>query len=110
MTNEFLAVTSLPATVEGPVLDPATALLDEMMARVGVDGLAAALVDPGVLALVDQHAAAAVPSGRIGGAKARNSFVMARTLGPADPHRQGGNRTAPKCLRSRYTGNWSIAL
>jgi Family of unknown function (DUF6401) len=33
-------------------------LLDEMMARVGVDGLAAALGDAGLLAQVDQHAAA----------------------------------------------------
>ena len=58
MTNEFLAFAPFAGTAEGPVLDPATALLDEMMARVGVDGLAAALVDPGVLAQVDQHAAA----------------------------------------------------
>jgi hypothetical protein len=41
-----------------PDLDPATRLLDEMMARVGVDGLTAALGDPGLLAQVDQHAAA----------------------------------------------------
>jgi hypothetical protein len=58
MTNEFLAFAPVPASLEGPVLDPATALLDEMMARVGVDGLAAAMVDPAVLAQVDQHAAA----------------------------------------------------
>jgi len=58
MTNEFLAFAPLAAASSGPVLDPATALLDEMMARVGVDGLAAALADPAVLAQVDQHAAA----------------------------------------------------
>jgi hypothetical protein len=58
MTNEFLAFAPIPAATDGPVLDPATALLDEMMARVGVDGLAAALADAGVLAQVDQHAAA----------------------------------------------------
>ena len=54
MTNEFLAfapISTVPA-------DPAGALLDEMMARVGVDGLAAALGDAGLLAQVDQHAAA----------------------------------------------------
>ena len=54
MTNEFLAfapISTVPA-------DPARALLDEMMARVGVDGLAAALGDAGLLAQVDQHAAA----------------------------------------------------
>ena len=55
MTNEFLAFAPIsPASV----VDPARALLDEMMARVGVDGLAAALGDAGLLAEVDQHAAA----------------------------------------------------
>jgi uncharacterized protein DUF6401 len=55
MTNEFLAFAPV-STV--PAVDPARALLDEMMARVGVDGLAAALGDAGLLAQVDQHAAA----------------------------------------------------
>jgi hypothetical protein len=55
MTNEFLAF----APVEiAPAATPARVLLDEMMARVGVDGLAAALGDAGLLAQVDQHAAA----------------------------------------------------
>ncbi|UQU68041.1 DUF6401 family natural product biosynthesis protein [Couchioplanes caeruleus] len=55
MTNEFLAFAPISAA---PAVDPARALLDEMMARVGVDGLAAALADAGLLAQVDQHAAA----------------------------------------------------
>lgn len=55
MTNEFLAFAPISTA---PAVDPARALLDEMMARVGVDGLAAALGDPGLLAQVDQHAAA----------------------------------------------------
>ncbi|MFI7540692.1 DUF6401 family natural product biosynthesis protein [Actinoplanes sp. NPDC049599] len=55
MTNEFLAFAPLSTA---PAVDPARALLDEMMARVGVDGLAAALGDAGLLAHVDQHAAA----------------------------------------------------
>jgi Family of unknown function (DUF6401) len=38
--------------------DPSVAQLDELMARVGVDGLVAAMADPGLLAQVDQHAAA----------------------------------------------------
>jgi hypothetical protein len=54
MTNEFLAF----APISTAPIDPARALLDEMMARVGVDGLAAALGDAGLLAQVDQHAAA----------------------------------------------------
>ncbi|GAA2533474.1 DUF6401 family natural product biosynthesis protein [Winogradskya humida] len=55
MTNEFLAFAPISTA---PAADPARALLDEMMARVGVDGLAAALGDAGLLAQVDQHAAA----------------------------------------------------
>jgi hypothetical protein len=54
MTNEFLAF----APISAAPADPARALLDDMMARVGVDGLAAALGDAGLLAQVDQHAAA----------------------------------------------------
>jgi len=54
MTNEFLAF----APISAAPVDPARALLDDMMARVGVDGLAAALGDAGLLAQVDQHAAA----------------------------------------------------
>ncbi|GID29676.1 DUF6401 family natural product biosynthesis protein [Paractinoplanes brasiliensis] len=55
MTNEFLAFAPISALVPA---SPATGLLDEMMARVGVDGIVAALADPGLLALVDQHTAA----------------------------------------------------
>ena len=51
MTN-FAPISAAPAA------DQARALLDEMMARVGVDGLAAALGDAGLLAVLDQHAAA----------------------------------------------------
>ena len=58
MTNDFLAFAPISAAADGLILDPATALLDEMMARVGVDGLAAAFADAGLLARVDQHAAA----------------------------------------------------
>jgi hypothetical protein len=55
MTNEFLTFAPISALVPA---SPATGLLDEMMARVGVDGIVAALGDPGLLALVDQHVAA----------------------------------------------------
>jgi hypothetical protein len=54
MTNENLAF----APISAAAVDPARALLDEMMARVGVDGLVAAHTDAGLLAQVDQHAAA----------------------------------------------------
>jgi hypothetical protein len=56
MTNEFLAFAPISAAAAD--LDPHTALVDEIMARVGVDGIVAAFADPGLLALVDQHAAA----------------------------------------------------
>ncbi|MBL7258402.1 DUF6401 family natural product biosynthesis protein [Paractinoplanes lichenicola] len=55
MTNEFLAFAPISPLVPA---SPATGLLDEMMARVGVDGIVAALADPGLLALIDQHSAA----------------------------------------------------
>lgn len=58
MTNEFLAFAPISAAADAVILDPAVALLDEMMARVGVDGMTAALADPGLMAVVDQHAAA----------------------------------------------------
>jgi hypothetical protein len=77
MTNDFLAFAPISAAAiaasagvptdetgagahAGTVaaMNPACPLLDEMMARVGVDGLAAALGDPGLLAQIDQHAAA----------------------------------------------------
>lgn len=48
MTNESIAFAAVTADV----------YLDEMMARVGVDGLTAAFAAPGLLATVDQHAAA----------------------------------------------------
>ncbi|GAA4586793.1 hypothetical protein BJY16_008019 [Actinoplanes octamycinicus] len=48
MTNESIAFAAVTAD----------SYLDEMMARVGVDGLAAAFAEPGLLARVDQHAAA----------------------------------------------------
>jgi hypothetical protein len=57
MTNEHLAFAPLTPMPQAPA-DPARELLDDMMARVGVDGLAAALGDAGLLAQVDQHAAA----------------------------------------------------
>ena len=55
MTNEFLAFAPISGATNAAA---ARALLDEMMARVGVDGLVAAHADPGLLAQVDQHAAA----------------------------------------------------
>jgi hypothetical protein len=52
MTSEF-PVTTNPAPATSPEV-----VLDDMMAKVGVDGLAAALTVPGLMAAVDQHAAA----------------------------------------------------
>jgi hypothetical protein len=47
MTNESITFAAVSAGT----------YLDEMMARVGVDGLAAAFAEPGLLATIDQHAA-----------------------------------------------------
>jgi hypothetical protein len=59
MTNEFLAFAPISAAPADALFEcPARTLLDEMMARVGVDGLVAAHADAGLLAQVDQHAAA----------------------------------------------------
>ena len=59
MTNEFLAFAPISAAPADAIITcPARTLLDEMMARVGVDGLVAAHADAGLLAQVDQHAAA----------------------------------------------------
>lgn len=55
MTNENLAFAPIAAVAAAR---PAAAYLDEMMARVGVDGLAAAFAEPALLARIDQHAAA----------------------------------------------------
>lgn len=51
MTNESIAFAATAAV-------SADVYLDEMMARVGVDGLTAAFAAPGLLATIDQHAAA----------------------------------------------------
>lgn len=45
-------------TPEAHASDHTYDVLDDLMARIGVDGLTAALVHPGLLAEVDQHAAA----------------------------------------------------
>ena len=59
MTNEFLAFAPISAAAaDATSACPARKLLDEMMARVGVDSLVAAHADAGLLAQVDQHAAA----------------------------------------------------
>lgn len=56
MTNENLTFAApIAAAVAAR---PAGAYLDEMMARVGVDGLTAAFAEPALLARIDQHAAA----------------------------------------------------
>jgi Family of unknown function (DUF6401) len=91
MTNEFLAFAPVSAV---PAVDPAGALLDEMMARVGVDGLAAALGDAGLLAELDQHAAAVREALRHAGravdaeglaAYARSVAAAARRMGRPVP-------------------------
>jgi hypothetical protein len=52
MTNE------IPVTAQPTANPTAEVVLDNTMAQVGVDGLAAAMVLPGLMAAIDQHAAA----------------------------------------------------
>ena len=52
MSNEHRS--AFPAATRPSTQD----LLDTVMARVGVDGLCAALTEPGLLAVLDQHATA----------------------------------------------------
>jgi hypothetical protein len=54
MTTENLALAPIAAVAAAL---PAADHLDEMMARVGVDGLVAAYAEPALLARIDQHAA-----------------------------------------------------
>jgi hypothetical protein len=62
MSNEIFAA------VEQPTTDAAARLyLDQIMALVGVDGLVEALQTPGLLAEIDQHAAAVRESLRSAG-------------------------------------------
>jgi hypothetical protein len=81
MTNfaHISAANSARALPSSAGVESARALLDEMMARVGVDGLVAAHTDPGLLAQVDQHAAAVrealVHAGRAADAEGLASYA-----------------------------------
>ena len=80
LEEDFLAAVSFVGVVQDFVpADPSVALLDDMMARVGVDGLVAAMADPGLLAEVDQHAAAVrdalAAAGREVGAESLASYA-----------------------------------
>lgn len=52
MNSDFYTTTATETAIR------AQAVIDDLMARVGVDGLTAALSNPGMLACVDQHATA----------------------------------------------------
>jgi hypothetical protein len=52
MTSDFFAIAAPGSSAR------AFAVLDDLTSRVGVDGLTAALAEPGLLAVVDQHGAA----------------------------------------------------
>ena len=105
MTNEFLAFAPVSTAA---VVDPARALLDEMMARVGVDGLAAALGDAGLLAQVDQHAAAVRDALRAAGraVDAEGLAAYAKSIAAA-ADRMG--RPVPQPGRAYVSGNAWLA-
>ncbi|MGX6603842.1 DUF6401 family natural product biosynthesis protein [Micromonosporaceae bacterium Da 78-11] len=112
MTNDFLAFAPTAAAA-ALITDPATALLDEMMARVGVDGLAAAFADPGLLAQVDQHAAAVrdalAGAGRDADAEglaayAKSIAAAATRVGRAIP----APGAAPTSCAAWHSGEWHL--
>ena len=108
MTNEFLAFAPIATVVPA---SPAIGQLDEMMARVGIDGIVAALADPGLLALVDQHAAAVrdalADAGRPADADglagyARSIVAGARRMGRHLPSPGEAPATAAEWLRADW--------
>ncbi|MEU4623850.1 DUF6401 family natural product biosynthesis protein [Actinoplanes sp. NPDC023801] len=84
MTNENLAFAA-PIAAAVAAARPAGAYLDEMMARVGVDGLAAAFAEPALLARIDQHAAAVrealLDAGRIIDAEGLTAYARSIAAG-----------------------------
>jgi hypothetical protein len=113
MTNEFLALAPASTDATAPILHPATGQLDEMMARVGVDGLVAAFADPGLLAVVDQHAAAVrdaladaerEPDAEALAAYARSVVAAARRSGRYVP----AAGEAPVSPASWLAGDWHL--
>lgn len=70
------------ATADATTVGPARPALDDLMAWVGVDGLVAALRSPGLLAAVDQHAAAVREAliARGGGVDAAGLAAYARSV------------------------------
>jgi hypothetical protein len=70
------------ATADATTVRPARLALDDLMASVGVDGLVAALRSPGLLAAVDQHAAAVREAliARGGGIDAAGLAAYARSV------------------------------
>jgi hypothetical protein len=111
MTNEFLAFAPIQNAAAGPALDPDTALLDEMMARVGVDGLIAAMADPAVLAQVDQHAAAVRDALAAAGRRPDAAGLAAYAKSIAFAARRAGNPLpspggSPICTPGWMAADW----
>jgi hypothetical protein len=122
MTNDFRAFAPVsPTAPAAPAAavpaarnaDAAAAvlLLDDVMARVGVDGLVAAFADPALLALLDQHAAAVRESlAHVGrrldvdglAAYVRSVTASARRMGGALPEPGEAPTTSEGWLRSEW--------
>jgi hypothetical protein len=111
MTNEFLAFAPIQPAAAGPIQDSDTALLDEMMASVGVDGLIAALTDPAVLAGIDQHAAAVRDALASAGRRADAAGLAAYAKSIAFAARRAGRPlpapgSAPICGPGWMAADW----
>jgi hypothetical protein len=111
MTNEFLAFAPVHTAADSLIKDADTALLDEMMARVGVDGLIAAMTEPAVLAQIDQHAAAVRDALSEAGRRADASGLAAYAKSIAFAARRAGRPlpspgTAPVCGPGWMAADW----
>ncbi|BBH71292.1 hypothetical protein ACTI_79770 [Actinoplanes sp. OR16] len=110
MTNENLAIAPL---ADLAAAGPAAACLDDVMARIGVDGLAAAFASPALLALIDQHAAAVrdalADAGRVVGAEGLASYTRSIAAGAA---RRGRSLPiagqAPTTAAGWLSAEWSL--
>ncbi|WP_328471768.1 DUF6401 family natural product biosynthesis protein [Actinoplanes sp. NBC_00393] len=111
MTTENIALAPIAAVAAAAL--PAADHLDEMMARVGVDGLVAAYASPALLARIDQHAAevreALTDAGRAIDAEGLSAYARSIAAGAVRMGRsvpQPG--AAPQTPAEWLTADWHL--
>lgn len=110
MTTENIALA--PIAAAAAVL-PAGAHLDDLMARVGVDGLVAAYAEPALLACVDQHAAqvreALDDAGRASDAEGLAAYARSIAAGAVRMGRRLPEPGAAPCTPAEWLGaDWHL--